>query len=162
MKLRIGRKALSLIMIAALTVGTAALAVGCSKNTDANSTPDEKKIESDINSSVSTDSDTSSAPDVTSNEDGEKLSASDCKITEAQAVDIALSETKKQADELKLAVTDASASNYDCEVRKKDGITFYDIKFKDLRFTDDRDYKTQVAVRVNADTGKVIGVSQYK
>ncbi len=80
-----------------------------------------------------------------------------------EAVKIAFKEAKKHESEFKLIITANALNNYTCEIDKRDGVTFYDIIFKNLNLKDcDPEIKTQIGIWVNANTGDVIKVLQYK
>lgn len=88
---------------------------------------------------------------------------SESRITKAEAITLAFNKAKKFQKEYGVVIDDNAASNARCELNSKSGAVFYRIYFENIPLESLYiPMTTTISVDIDADTGAVLAVHQYK
>lgn len=91
------------------------------------------------------------------------LAEENFKISKESAVQIAFAEAQKHQEKFRVILTEDALSNCTAELTEKDGTVYYFVLFKDLQLKhSSHELRTQISVNVDAASGKVLYVGQYK
>ncbi len=140
-----------------LTLAVLSLLAACTANTAENSSLFHSDSGSRTETTVST---LNSA--VTSTQSSAVFTSDNFKVAKNAAVEAAFAAAKAKADDYNLQLLEQHKHHYTCELREQNGEQFYDIIFKEIPLKGATDFKTQIGVWVNTQTGKVLKVIQYK
>lgn len=144
-----------------LTLAVLSLLAACTANTAENSSLFHSDSGSRTETTVST---LNPAPTsaVTSTQSSAVFTSDNFKVAKNAAVEAAFAAAKAKADDYNLQLLEQHKHHYTCELREQNGEQFYDIIFKEIPLKGATDFKTQIGVWVNTQTGKVLKVIQYK
>lgn len=103
----------------------------------------------------------SDAHPVVSESNQSQIGVGNVDISKEKAIEIAFDEAQKYQDEYSLIIPDAAVSNYRLELKSNGNSLYYFIVFDNL-YLKDSVCKSAIGVDVDATTGSVLKVHQYK
>lgn len=138
---------------------------GCSNTADVESESNSKintAVSSNMVKSLDSASSTASGSNAESNADDKAPSQNySINISEDEAIELALTEAKSHQKEFLCTITDADIKTAKCELKSDNNNIYYAVVFH-VPLSESPNFLVDVGVDVDADSGKIIDVHQFK